>query len=151
MILAIACPKHSRNVLLCRQFWGIAIATEAALVAIQEQIRCKRGQAPGTGPTGKRNAPRSESSGPWMCAPASSFEPLVAVIGQAPADLAAHVSRAVNASLTLRNWLIGFHIAEHQPIGESLTPQLVESLLPQRESNILHMTSGESGSGEEKP
>lgn len=46
--------------------------------------------------------------------PALSFERLVATIGQAHADLAAQASRAVNASLTLRNWLIGFHIAEYE-------------------------------------
>lgn len=47
----------------------------------------------------------------------------------------------------LRNWLIGFHIAECQPIGESLTPQLVKRLLLQRDSNIRHMTGGESSEG----
>ena len=38
--------------------------------------------------------------------PALSFERLVTAIGQAHAELAAQASRAVNASLTLRNWLI---------------------------------------------
>ena len=50
-------------------------------------------------------------------APALSFERLVAAIGQAHAELAAQASRAVNASLTLRNWLIGFHIAEYEQQG----------------------------------
>jgi hypothetical protein len=49
--------------------------------------------------------------------PALSFELLVAAIGQAHAELAAQASRAVNASLTLRNWLIGFHIAEYEQQG----------------------------------
>lgn len=49
--------------------------------------------------------------------PALSFERLVAVIGQAHTDLAAQASRAVNASLTLRNWLIGLHIAEYEQQG----------------------------------
>jgi hypothetical protein len=49
--------------------------------------------------------------------PALSFERLVTVIGQAHAELAAQASRAVNASLTLRNWLIGFHIAEYEQQG----------------------------------
>ena len=49
--------------------------------------------------------------------PALSFEYLVTAIGQAHAELAAQASRAVNASLTLRNWLIGFHIAEYEQQG----------------------------------
>lgn len=49
--------------------------------------------------------------------PALSFERLVTAIGQAHAELAAQASRAVNASLTLRNWLIGFHIAEYEQQG----------------------------------
>jgi predicted nuclease of restriction endonuclease-like (RecB) superfamily len=68
-------------------------------------------------------------------APALSFERLVAAIGQAHAELAAQASRAVNASLTLRNWLIGFHIEEYerrgvdrQQYGEKLLDRLSESL-----------------------
>ena len=38
---AIAGPYRPRNLLLCKQFGGIAIATEAPLVAIPEKIRCK--------------------------------------------------------------------------------------------------------------
>jgi hypothetical protein len=49
--------------------------------------------------------------------PALSFERLVTAIGQAHAELAAQASRVVNASLTLRNWLIGFHIAEYEQQG----------------------------------
>jgi predicted nuclease of restriction endonuclease-like (RecB) superfamily len=49
--------------------------------------------------------------------PALSFESLVTAIGQTHAELAAQASRAVNASLTLRNWLIGFHIAEYEQQG----------------------------------
>lgn len=67
--------------------------------------------------------------------PVLSFERLVAVIGQVHADLAAQASRAVNASLTLRNWLIGFHIEEYerrgvdrQQYGEKLLERLSESL-----------------------
>ena len=37
-----------------------------------------------------------------------SFDRLVKSIQQAHDELAAQASRAVNASLTLRNWLIGF-------------------------------------------
>ena len=68
--------------------------------------------------------------------PALSFERLVATIGQAHADLEAQASRAVNASLTLRNWLIGFHIEEYerrgvdrQQYGEKLLDRLSESLI----------------------
>lgn len=55
-----------------------------------------------------------------MAAPITSplsFEHLVSAIGQAHAELAAQASRAVNTSLTLRNWLIGLHIAEYEQQG----------------------------------
>ena len=68
--------------------------------------------------------------------PALSFERLVTVIGQTHAELAAQASRAVNASLTLRNWLIGFYIEEYerrgvdrQQYGEKLLDRLSESLI----------------------
>jgi predicted nuclease of restriction endonuclease-like (RecB) superfamily len=73
-----------------------------------------------------------------MTTPATSplsFERLVTAIGQAHADLAAQASRAVNTSLTLRNWLIGLHIEEYerrgvdrQQYGEKLLDRLSESL-----------------------
>ena len=50
-------------------------------------------------------------------APPRSFERLVTAIGQAHAELAAQASRAVNMSLTLRNWLIGCYIAEYEQQG----------------------------------
>lgn len=46
-----------------------------------------------------------------------SFDLLVASIRQAHEELAAQASRAVNASLTLRNWLIGHYIAEYEQRG----------------------------------
>jgi hypothetical protein len=49
--------------------------------------------------------------------PAISFEGLVTAIGQTHADLLARASRAVNASLTQRNWLIGRYIAEYEQKG----------------------------------
>ena len=49
--------------------------------------------------------------------PPLSFERLVTAIGQAHAELAAQASRAVNTSLTLRNWLIGCYIAEYEQQG----------------------------------
>jgi predicted nuclease of restriction endonuclease-like (RecB) superfamily len=68
--------------------------------------------------------------------PPLSFERLVTTIGQAHAELAAQASRAVNVSLTLRNWLIGFHIEEYerrgvdrQQYGEKLLDRLAESLI----------------------
>lgn len=68
--------------------------------------------------------------------PALSFDRLVDVIGQAHADLAAQALRAVNTSLTLRNWLIGFHIEEYerrgidrQQYGQKLLDRLSTSLI----------------------
>ena len=68
--------------------------------------------------------------------PPLSFERLVTTIGQAHAELTAQAFRAVNASLTLRNWLIGFHIEEYerrgvdrQRYGEKLLDRLSESLI----------------------
>jgi len=55
--------------------------------------------------------------GETLTTPPLSFEHLVAVIGQTHAELAAQASRAVNVSITLRNWLIGFHIAEYEQQG----------------------------------
>jgi predicted nuclease of restriction endonuclease-like (RecB) superfamily len=68
--------------------------------------------------------------------PTLSFERLVTAIAQTHAELAAQASRAVNTSLTLRNWLIGFHIEEYerrgvdrQKYGEKLLDHLSESLI----------------------
>lgn len=65
-----------------------------------------------------------------------SFDRLVTAIGQTHADLAAQALRAVNASLTLRNWMIGFHIEEYerrgvdrQQYGEKLLDRLSEALM----------------------
>jgi len=46
-----------------------------------------------------------------------SFEKLVAFIRQVHEELAAQAGRAVNLSLTLRNWLIGSYIAEYEFSG----------------------------------
>ena len=62
---------------------------------------------------------------------ALSFERLVGAIGQAHADLAAQAARAVNASITLRNWVIGFHIVEFEQQGTDRAQygdQLIERL-----------------------
>jgi predicted nuclease of restriction endonuclease-like (RecB) superfamily len=66
---------------------------------------------------------------------AVSFDRLVESIRQAHDELAAQASRAVNASLTLRNWLIGFYIEEferrgvdRQQYGDKLLDRLAETL-----------------------
>jgi predicted nuclease of restriction endonuclease-like (RecB) superfamily len=46
-----------------------------------------------------------------------NFEKLVGTIPQVHEEMAAQASRAVNVSLTLRNWLIGFYIAEYEQNG----------------------------------
>jgi predicted nuclease of restriction endonuclease-like (RecB) superfamily len=46
-----------------------------------------------------------------------NFEKLVVSIRQAHEDLAAQAGRAVNLSVTLRNWLIGCYIAEYEQNG----------------------------------
>ena len=45
---ALASSHYAGSLLQCKQFGGIAIATEAPLVAILEQIRCIRGHVPCT-------------------------------------------------------------------------------------------------------
>jgi len=47
-----------------------------------------------------------------------NFNELVIAIRQADVELAKQAGRAVNVSLTLRNWLIGFYIAEYELNGE---------------------------------
>ena len=50
-------------------------------------------------------------------APQFSFDLLVNAIGLVHTEMAAQASRAVNASLTLRNWVIGFYIEEYERKG----------------------------------
>ena len=45
------------------------------------------------------------------------FNQLVVAIRYADTELSAQASRAVNVSLTLRNWLIGYYIAEYELNG----------------------------------
>lgn len=68
--------------------------------------------------------------------PSLSFERLVITIEQAHAELAAQASRAVNTSLTLRNWFIGCYIAEYEQqgtdraqYGDKLIERLSERLM----------------------
>ena len=67
--------------------------------------------------------------------PALNFMQLVDAIRKAHDDLSAQASRAVNASLTLRNWLIGFYVEEYErqgvdrtEYGDKLMDRLIESL-----------------------
>ena len=67
---------------------------------------------------------------------ALNFEQLVGVIRQVNDTLAAQANRAVNASLTLRNWLIGLHVEEYErqgvdraEYGDKLMDKLAESLI----------------------
>lgn len=46
-----------------------------------------------------------------------NFQELISLIGLAHNELAAQANRAVNISLTLRNWLIGFYIREYELKG----------------------------------
>lgn len=75
-------------------------------------------------------------------APALTFEGLVTAIGQAHAVLARQATKAVNISLTLRNWAIGFYIAEFElqganraAYGDRLIPALADALRTKDVSN----------------
>lgn len=66
---------------------------------------------------------------------ANTFATLLARIETAHNELAAQASRAVNTSLTLRNWLIGAYIAEYElhgkdraDYGKQLLPRLAQRL-----------------------
>ena len=48
----------------------------------------------------------------------ATFTDLVDLIRQTHQELAAQANKAVNVSLTLRNWLIGLHIAEYEQAGQ---------------------------------
>ncbi len=60
--------------------------------------------------------------------PAADFDSLVAAIRHVHEHLAAQASKAVNTSLTLRNWLIGAYIAEYELCGQDRA-QYGENLL----------------------
>jgi predicted nuclease of restriction endonuclease-like (RecB) superfamily len=75
-------------------------------------------------------------------APALDFSGLVAAIRQTDAALAEQATRAVNVSLTLRNWFIGRHIAEFElqgadraRYGDKLLVALAAALREQAVSN----------------
>ena len=71
-----------------------------------------------------------------------NFEKLVEVIRQVHEELAAQAGRAVNLSLTMRNWLIGAYIAEYElsgadraSYGENLLSELSQELRKHEISN----------------
>ena len=73
-----------------------------------------------------------------ITATALDFWQLVGIIRQVHDTLASQASRAVNSSLTLRNWLIGFHVEEYErqgvdraEYGDKLMDRLAESLTQQ--------------------
>lgn len=76
---------------------------------------------------------------------APNFAALVEVVRQVDEQSAAAASRAVNVSLTLRNWLIGWHICEYEQngadraeYGERLLDRLAEAL---RQKDIADMSA----------
>ena len=77
-----------------------------------------------------------------MSSEASSFQGLIASIQQAHDAFAAQASKAVNVSLTLRNWFIGYYIAEFElqgadraNYGDKLLTELAKALRAQAVSN----------------
>lgn len=75
-------------------------------------------------------SPATQGSGPGM-----DFTTLVAAIGQVHAQSAAAVSRTINTTLTLRNWVIGWYLREYEQqgadrasYGEAMINRLAEAL-----------------------
>ncbi len=71
-----------------------------------------------------------------------TFEFLVSYIRQIDKHMTAQAGRAININLTLRNWLIGFHIAEYElrgadraNYGDRLLTDLARQLTNQKVSN----------------
>ncbi len=80
----------------------------------------------------------SKARKPIAKASGLTFENLVVSIRGIDEDLAAQAGRAVNISLTLRNWLIGWHIEEYERrgsdrahYGEKLMGRLADELAQQ--------------------
>ncbi|MFI8617782.1 DUF1016 N-terminal domain-containing protein [Acidovorax sp. NPDC077693] len=80
--------------------------------------------------------------------PPSSFSALVADIRHVHAQCAAQATRAVNISLTFRNWLIGAHIhhyelqgADRATYGDKLLHNLAEQLTQGKVSNCDRASS----------
>lgn len=78
-----------------------------------------------------RKSPASQAAG-------LTFDALVLSIRDVDRDLATQTKRAVNLSVTLRNWLIGWHIEEYErrgadrgAYGDKLMDKLAEVLIQQ--------------------
>jgi predicted nuclease of restriction endonuclease-like (RecB) superfamily len=78
-----------------------------------------------------------------MSTQAFDFANLVAAIQKTHAALADQAAKAVNISLTLRNWFIGYHIAEFElqgadraRYGDKLLAELAQALRDQAVSNV---------------
>lgn len=74
---------------------------------------------------------------------ATTFDHLVTLIHQTHEALLGRAAKAVNVSLTLRNWLIGFHIAEFEltgadraAYGERLLADLAKAVRARRVSSM---------------
>lgn len=92
-------------------------------------------------PTGPRPK-RAVSKFPAISLNNLDFESLVRVITHIHDRMVAQAARAVNVSLTMRNWLIGFYIREYElegndraVYGERLFAALPEKLTSQGVSN----------------
>lgn len=69
-----------------------------------------------------------------------NFDGLVAAIERAHSALAEQASKAVNISLTLRNWFIGYYIQEYEQSGTDRAAygeQMLESLAERLQSGGL--------------
>jgi hypothetical protein len=71
-----------------------------------------------------------------------TFEQLVSAIRQADQYFSSQANRAVNVSLTLRNWIFGYYISEFElggqdraVYGEKLLPELAKKLTKLKVSN----------------
>ena len=78
-----------------------------------------------------------------MSTQAFDFAHLVAAIQQTHVALLSQAAKAVNISLTLRNWFIGHHIAEFElqgadraRYGDKLLSELAQALRDQAVSNV---------------
>lgn len=68
----------------------------------------------------------------------TEFERLIAGIGTLHSRLQSHAANAVNQSLTIRNWLIGFYIVEFELHGKNRA-SYGESLIDQMAQNLNHI------------
>jgi hypothetical protein len=67
-----------------------------------------------------------------------TFPELACSIEQVHAEFSAQASRAVNVSLTLRNWMIGYYIEEYERLMDRLAETLSLQGLPRCERRELY-------------